>query len=137
MGVDGSTTTLFGGCLTSRAIEAIRESCSGVRFFSNSTPSSAITFSTILSPAISIYASRSQQRHCGSRHFCNIGSSALGSVLNLRCEPAQPEFARGSDGTCDQPWITRANQLADGLLRRLWLDTEQVTASFEYMFRCI
>src|SRR5205807_1971936 len=52
MGVDGSMTTLFGGCFTSRAIEAIRESCSGVRFLSNSTPSSAMTFSTILSPAI-------------------------------------------------------------------------------------
>jgi hypothetical protein len=45
---------VLGGYFTSRAIDAIRESCSGVRLLSNSTPSSAITFSTMFSPAISI-----------------------------------------------------------------------------------
>src|SRR5579872_2690968 len=137
IGTEGSRITLLGGCFTSRAMEAMRESCSGVRFFSSSTPSSAITFSTMFSPAMCILGSGRQQCYRRPRDFGYFRPRIPRRLLDVRCKPSHAQFPGGGYRARYQPWIAGTDEVADGRLRCFQLNAEQMPAGLDHMIRSV
>src|SRR4051812_18039678 len=98
---------------------AMRASCSGESVPNKSTPSSAITFSTMFNSAtFPSRPSSSQPRRGRARDLHNFLGAVRGGLVNFGREIPHPLLGGGGHRARDQPRVARVDQFADGVFGR-------------------